>query len=55
MRHILVFPVWLFLFVLSLLIGSIMYLWKFSLTHFKMGSSFLNKRLNFMDWYEFSK
>jgi hypothetical protein len=55
MRHLLVFPVWLLLLLLSLLIGGIMYLWKFSSKHFRKGSSYLNKHINFMDWYEFSK
>lgn len=55
MRHLLVFPVWLFLFLLSFVIGGIMYCWKFSYKNFRIGTSYLNKRINFMNWYEFSK
>lgn len=55
MRHILLFPVWLVLFLTSFIIGGVMYLWKFDSRRFRHGTSYLNTRIKFMDWYEFSK
>ena len=55
MRHFLIFPVWLLLFLLSFIIGGTMYCWTFSTRHFKKGVSYLNGHINFMNWYEFSK
>ena len=55
MRHILLFPVWLLLFLTSFIIGAIMYLWKFEVKTFRNGTSYLNGKIKFMNWYEFSK
>lgn len=55
MRHILLFPVWLLLFLTSFIIGGIMYLWKFEFKTFKDGIAYLNGCIKFMNWYEFSK
>jgi hypothetical protein len=54
MKHLFVFPVWLLLFILSLTLGAIMYLWKFSKEDFKKGSQFINHKLiKFTEWYDF--
>jgi hypothetical protein len=55
MKYILLFPIWLSLFLLSLLIGVVMYSWTFSVDNFRQGTRFLNKHIKFSDWYEFSK
>ncbi len=52
MKHVIIFPAYLFLFILSLVIGSILWLYSFKKKDFKKGASFINTRLiRFADWY----
>jgi len=56
MKHLIVFPTWLLLVIISLLAGGIFWLYKFSFKDFKKASAYINTRLiNFTNWYEFSK
>jgi hypothetical protein len=56
MKHLIVFPAWVVLFLISLTLGCIMYLWDFNFNTFKKGSRFINTKLiQFTNWYQFSK
>ncbi len=56
MKHLIVFPTFLFLVITSLLGGAIFWLYRFSFEDFKKASSFINTKLvKFTNWYEFSR
>lgn len=54
-KHSIQFPVWIILFTTSMLIGSIMWLYRFSKEDFFKGTRFINTKVvkNFADWYSF--
>jgi hypothetical protein len=51
MKYVLVAPFWIVLFILSMLLGGIMYLWKFSEKDFFRGARYINGKIKFSDWY----
>lgn len=56
MKHIVVFPAFATLFALSLLIGGIMWFYRFSQDDFFKGTRLINTKLiRFTNWYKFSK
>lgn len=51
MKYVLIAPVWGVLFALSMLLGGIMYLWKFSQDDFFIGARYINSNvIKFSDW-----
>jgi len=51
MKYVLLAPIWGVLFALSILLGGIMYLWKFSQDDFFRGSRYINSNIiKFSDW-----
>jgi hypothetical protein len=55
MKYVFIIPIWALLFTVSILIGSIMYLWRFSERDFYTGTRFINENvIKFSDWF-FSK
>ena len=56
MKHLIVFPAFSILFIISLLFGGFMWLLKFSKEDFYKGSRFINTKLiRFTDWYNITK
>ena len=52
MKYVLIAPVWGVLFILSMLLGGIMYLWQFSQDDFFRGARYINENvIRFGDWY----
>lgn len=55
MKHLIVFPLFSLLVVLSMTLGLLMYLWKFSKKDFFKGCRFINtKVVRFVNWYDLS-
>ena len=56
MKHLIVFPTFLLLLIISLVAGGIFWLYRFSFRDFKKASTFINCNLvKFTNWYEFSR
>ena len=56
MKHVIIFPVYAFLFILSLLIGVILWSYSFRKSDFRKGTSFINTKLiKFADWYSITR
>jgi hypothetical protein len=52
MKHVIIFPVFLLLVLLSLLCGVITWSWSFKRKDFRPGASFINTRIiKFSHWY----
>jgi len=54
MRHILIFPVFITLFILSLLLGGICWLYRFSKKDYLKGTRFIHSHIRFTQWYEYT-
>lgn len=55
MRHIIVFPAFAALFITSILLGGIMWLYRFNTNDFFKGTRYINSKLiRFTNWYNFS-
>jgi hypothetical protein len=53
MKHLVLISTLIILVVLSLIIGSICYLYRFKQDDFFLGASFINKKvIKFADWYK---
>lgn len=51
MKYLFILPFFIVLFVTSLLIGSVMFMWKFSKRDFRTGTSYINENIiEFADW-----
>ena len=50
MKYILLFLPWSFLIMLSLIVGGLMYLWRFKMDDFEKGSSYINQKIDFLKW-----
>ena len=56
MKHVIIFPVYAFLFILSLLIGVTVWSYSFRKSDFRKGTSFINTKLiRFSDWYSITR
>lgn len=55
MKHLVVFPVFALLVIVSLLIGAVMWLYRFSNKDFRKGANIIHKHIKFTNWYEFSR
>ena len=53
MKYVLLFIPWMLLIILSLFLGCIMYLWKFSEEDFRKGASFIQSKIGFLEWMPF--
>ena len=53
MKHIVLFPTYILLTILSFLIGGLCYLWGFDKYHWYAGASLLERKLRFSHWYPF--
>lgn len=54
MKYVLIAPFWIVLVMLSMMLGSIMYLWRFSEKDFFLGTTFINSKvIKFSDWFFF--
>ena len=52
MKYVFIIPIWIVLFVLSMLLGGIMYLWRFSEKDFFKGAGYINSNIvKFSDWF----
>lgn len=52
MKYVLIAPVWILMFILSMLLGGIMYMWKFSKEDFFRGTTYINSNvIRFSDWF----
>jgi hypothetical protein len=56
MKHLVIIPVYSVLFILSLVIGGVMWLYSFDKKHLRMGTSFINtKIIKFSNWYSITR
>lgn len=51
LKYLFVLPIFMIFFIISLLIGCITFMWKFSKRDFRKGSSYINENIiEFADW-----
>ena len=56
MKHLVIIPVYSVLFILSFVIGGIMWLYSFDKKHLYMGTSFINSKvIKFTHWYKLTR
>lgn len=54
MKHVLIFPAFATLFILSFVLGGIFWLYRFSTKDLLIGTRFINSRIKFTNWYSYT-